>query len=125
MEIKDKLVLNGMTLASADQIENNTICEFQTSEGNTPGYYIVQWTGIAYNLQVKYTCHTFYPPVIIPEGELVFPDKFWTSMSKSSYWYHQPDEAIPVMVKLKQVVIPYIELIPDKNTTNKLPSHFK
>ena len=29
------------------------------------------------------------------------------------------------MVKLKQVVMPYIELIQDKNTTNKLPSRFK
>ena len=29
------------------------------------------------------------------------------------------------MVKLKQVVVPYIGLIQDKNTTNKLPSCFK
>ena len=27
-----------------------------------------------------YTCHAFDPPVIIPEGELVFPDKFITPM---------------------------------------------
>ena len=29
------------------------------------------------------------------------------------------------MVKLKQVVMPYIELIQDNDTTNKLPSNFK
>ena len=29
------------------------------------------------------------------------------------------------MVKLKQVVMPYIELIQDNNTKNKLPSRFK
>ena len=29
------------------------------------------------------------------------------------------------MVKLKQVVMPYIEFIQDNNTTNKLPSRFK
>ena len=29
------------------------------------------------------------------------------------------------MVKLKQVVSPYIELIQDNNTTNKFPSRFK
>ena len=29
------------------------------------------------------------------------------------------------MVKLKQVVMPYIELIQDKNTTYKFPSYFK
>ena len=29
------------------------------------------------------------------------------------------------MVKLKQVLMPYIELIQEKNTTNKLPSCFK
>ena len=29
------------------------------------------------------------------------------------------------MVKLRKVAMPYIELIQEKNTTNKLPSHFK
>ena len=29
------------------------------------------------------------------------------------------------MVKLKQVVMPYIELIQDNNTTNNFPSNFK
>ena len=29
------------------------------------------------------------------------------------------------MVKLKQVVMPYIELIQDNNTKNELPSRFK
>ena len=48
-----------------------------------------------------------------------------TPMRKTSYWYHDRDEGIPVMVKLKQVVMPYIQLIQDNNTTNKLPSHFK
>ena len=32
---------------------------------------------------------------------------------------------MPIMVKLKQVVMPYIELIQDNNTTNKFPSHLK
>ena len=40
-------------------------------------------------------------------------------------WYRDPDEAISVMVKLKQVVMPYIQLIQDNNTTNNLPSSFK
>ena len=48
-----------------------------------------------------------------------------TPMRKTSYWYHKPYEAIPVMVKLKQVVMPYIEFIQENNTTNKLPSRFK
>ena len=42
-------------------------------------------------------------------------------MRKTTYWYQNLDEAIPVMLKLKQVVMTYIELIQDKNTTNKLP----
>ena len=46
-------------------------------------------------------------------------------MRKTSYWYHKPDEAIPVMDKLKQVVVLYIELIQYNNTTNNLLSHFK
>ena len=29
------------------------------------------------------------------------------------------------MLKLKQVFVPYIELIQDNNITNKFPSHFK
>ena len=48
-----------------------------------------------------------------------------TPMRKTSYWYHKPYEAIPVKVKLKQVVIPYIKFIQDNNTTNKLPSLLK
>ena len=41
MEIKDELVLHGMTWAAANYIEYNTIGAFQTSDSNTPGYYIV------------------------------------------------------------------------------------
>ena len=48
-----------------------------------------------------------------------------TPMRKKSYWYYETYESIPVMVKLKQVVMPYIELIQEKNTTNNLPSRFK
>ena len=48
-----------------------------------------------------------------------------TPMRKTSYWYHKTDEAIPIMVKLKQVLVPFIELIQYNNTTNKLPSRFK
>ena len=50
--------------------------DFQTSDKNTHGYYIVKWTGNAYTLQEKYKCHVFNPQVIVPEGELVFPSKF-------------------------------------------------
>ena len=74
----------------------------QTIDSKTPGYYIVQWTVNAYTLQGKYTCRAFDPPVIIPEGELFFPAKFMTPMRKTSHWYHDPDEAIPVMVKLNK-----------------------
>ena len=54
MKIKDELVLQGMTQASADDIECNTMGAFQTSDKNTHGYYIVKWTGNAYTLQEKY-----------------------------------------------------------------------
>ena len=99
MKIKDELVLNGMTWTEADNIEYNTIGAFQTSDSNTPGYYIFWWTGNAYTLQEKYTCHAFYPPVIIYEDELVCPANFMTPMIKTSYLYHEKAEAIPVTVK--------------------------
>ena len=102
MKIKDELVLKGMTREAAEKIEYNNIGSFQTSDSNTPGYYIVQLTGNAYTLQGKYTCHAFNPPVIIPEVELVCSAKFMTPMRKTSYWYHEPDEAIPGMVKFKK-----------------------
>ena len=73
----------------------------------------------------KYECHAFNPPVIIPEGKLVCPAKFMTPMKKNSHWYHETNKAIPVMVKLKQVVMPLIELIQENNTTNKLPLRYK
>ena len=125
MDIKDKLVLNGMAWAAADDIEYNTIGEFKNSESNTPGYYIVLWTGNVYNLQEQYKCHALNIPVIIPEGELVFPSKFMTPMRKTSYWYHDPDEEILVTVKLKQVAMNYIELIQENNKTNNFPSNLK
>ena len=80
MKIKDELVLQGMTQAAADKIEYNTMGAFQTINKNTHGYYIVKWTGNAYNLQEKYKCHSFNPPVIITEGGLVCPAKFMTPM---------------------------------------------
>ena len=88
MEIKDDLVLNSMTQAAADNIGDNTIGEFQTSNSNTPGYYIFRWTGNAYTLQKQYSYHAFDPPVTIPEVEIVCPDRFMTPMRKNSYWYH-------------------------------------
>ena len=91
--------------------------EFQTSNKNTHGYYIVKWTGNAYTLQEIYKCHAFAPLVIIPEGELVCPAKFMTPMKKTSHWYHETNEAIPIMLKLKQVVMPLIEMIQEKKTT--------
>ena len=121
IKIKDELVLQGTTQAAADKIEYNTIGAFQTSDKNTHGYYIVKWIGNAYNLQEGYKCHAFNPPVIIPEGELVCPAKFMTPMKKTSHWYHEKNEATPVMVKLKQVVMHLIELIQENNTKNKLP----
>ena len=48
-----------------------------------------------------------------------------TPMKKTSHWYHETNEAIPVMVKLKQVFMPLIELIQENNTTNNLPLHYK
>ena len=48
-----------------------------------------------------------------------------TPMKKTSHWYHEPNEAIPVMVKLKQVVMHFIELIQENITTNKLPLRYK
>ena len=65
MEIKYEIVLHVMTWAAAKNIEYNTIGSFQTSNSNTPGYYIVRWTDNTYSLQEQYTCHTFNPPVII------------------------------------------------------------
>ena len=98
---------------------------FQTSDCSTHGYYIVKWTGNAYTLQEIYKFHEFNPPVMISKGELVFPDKFMTPMKKTSHSYHETNKAIPVMVKLKRVVMPIIELIQRNNTTNKLPLRYK
>ena len=101
MEIKYELVLQGMTQAAAYKIKYNTMGAFQTSDCNTHGYYIVKQTGNAYTLKEMNKCHAFNPTVIIPEVELVCPAKFMTPMRKKSYLYHEQNEVIPVMVKLK------------------------
>ena len=71
-----------MPWSEVDEIEYNTIGTFQTSDSNTPVYYIVWCTGNAYTLEEQYTCHAFDPTVIINEVELVCPAKFMTSMRK-------------------------------------------
>ena len=48
-----------------------------------------------------------------------------TPMKKTSHWYHEPNKAIAVIVKLKKFVMPLIELIQENNTTNKLPLRYK
>ena len=105
MWTKDELVLQDKTWVETDHIEYNNSGVFQTSNSNMPGYYIVLQTCNVHTLQGKYTYHAFYFPVLIPECELVCPAKFMTPMTKTSYWYHNPDEAIPVMVKLKTILM--------------------
>ena len=82
MNIKYEIVLQGMTQAAEAEIEYSTMGAFQTSKCYTHAYYIVKWTGNVHTLQGKYKRNTFNPPVIIPEGELVRPTKFMTSMIK-------------------------------------------
>ena len=48
MTIKYEFFLQGMTQAAANDIEYNTMGEFQTINCNTHGYYIVKCTGNAY-----------------------------------------------------------------------------
>ena len=79
-----------MAWEAADDIKYNIIGAFQTSDSNTPGYYIVRWKINAYTLQEQYTRHAFDPPVIIPEVELFCPAKSMTPMRKTLYWYHNP-----------------------------------
>ena len=88
MEIKDELVLHGMTWSAGDETEYNTIGSFQTRDINTSVYYIVEWTSNVYILQKQYTCHSFNPTLLIPEGELVCSAKVMTPTRKTSYWYH-------------------------------------
>ena len=108
MDIKDDLFLDGMTWTAADEFKTIRLVHLKTINSNTPEYHIFRWIVNAYTIQEQYTCHAFNPTVIIPEDELFCPSKFMIPMIKTSYWYHKPDEAIPAMVKLKQVVIPYI-----------------
>ena len=61
MKIKDEIVLHGITQVAADNIEYNIMGEFQTSNCNTHGYYIVRCTVNAYTPQEKYKCHAFNP----------------------------------------------------------------
>ena len=82
MDIKDELILNGMTWAAADDIEYNSIGAFQTSDSDTPVYYIFRWKSNVYILQEQYKCYAFDPPFIIPEGELVCPAKFMNPIRK-------------------------------------------
>ena len=55
----------------------------------------------------------------------ILPSQVYDTIDIKILLVSQSIEPIPVTVKLKQVVMPHIELIQDKNTTNILPSRFK
>ena len=120
MKIKDELFLQGMTQAAADEIGYNTMGGFQTSNCNTHGYYIGKWTGNANTIQEKYKCHAFNPPVIIPEGGLFCPSKFMTLILKNLPLVSRDKRSNPCHGEVKQVFMPFLELIQENNTTNKL-----
>jgi hypothetical protein len=107
----DRAILAGQTWTNAEQIECGAFGAFQTMDtSNTSGYYIVQWMGNPYTLQERHVCHAFDPPNILEEGELVCEAKFWTTTSKGSLWYYEPPNDILVMVRLKQVLMPNLEM---------------
>ena len=58
MEIKDELVLNGMALVVADEIEYNTIGTFQTSDSNTPG--IILFDGQVMHITYRNNIHVIH-----------------------------------------------------------------
>jgi hypothetical protein len=120
MQEMRETVLMGMTQVSSEEIQTGSFGAFQTSDKQTLGYYIVQWTGNPYTLQEQYECNAFNPPVLIPTGELVCEAKFWTPMSKGTNWYHEPDDDLFVMVKVKQVVMTDIDM-KSVNALNTLP----
>jgi hypothetical protein len=120
MQAMHEGVLMGMTQVSSEEIFEGSFGAFQTSDKQTLGYYIVQWTGIPYTLQDQYECNAFNPPVLIPQGDLVCEAKFWTPMSKGTHWYHEPDDDLFVMVKIKQVVMTDINMHA-VTATNSLP----
>jgi len=126
IEYRDETILNGQTWAVADQIDSGAFGAFQTTDtSHTNGYYIVQWIGNAYTLQERHLCHAFDPPNVIEEGELVCRAKFWTTTSKGSLWYYEPPNDILVMVRLKQVLMPYFEMKNPNDPSTKLPRHLK
>ena len=117
--------LNTILSWTAWLAQQQTIFNTITSNINTPRYYIVWWTGNVYNLQDNYKFHALDHPVIIPEGELFCPAECMTPMRKTSYWYHDRNEKIPVMVKLNKLWCLTFNWFRTTTKTNKLPSRFK
>ena len=59
MEIKDELVLHGMTWEASDEIEFNTIDVFQTRNINMPVYYILY--GQVINIPYRNNINVMHP----------------------------------------------------------------
>ena len=125
MKIKDELVLQGMNQAASDEIEYNIMGVFQTSDKNTHGYYIVKWTGNAYTLQEKYKCHAFNPPVIIPEGKLVFSSQFYDSNDKNFPLVSRAKHSNPYHGEVKTSCYASHWIDPGEQHNKKFPLSYK
>eukprot|EP00978_Attheya_sp_CCMP212_P034639 scaffold146167_cov65-Attheya_sp.AAC.4 len=93
---------------------------FQTDDVATSGYYIVQWTSMPYVLAEPYICYEYNPPQIVPEGIYVCKAKFLNPLGPNTFWYHDPPTALPVMVKMKQVIHANLTFT-DISASNRLP----
>eukprot|EP00978_Attheya_sp_CCMP212_P046924 scaffold420461_cov35-Attheya_sp.AAC.1 len=85
IEEVQETILDSISSVFAEQIVISNYGAFQIDDVVTSGYYIVQWSSMAYVLAEPY-------------GEV------FKSIGSKYFWYHDPPTTLPVMVKMKQVI---------------------
>ena len=104
IEEVQETIIDGISSVFGEHIVINNYGASQTEYVATSGYYIVQWTEIPYVLTEPYAFFECTPPQIVPEGTFVYKANFLNQLGTNSFWYHEPPETLPVMVKMKQVI---------------------
>jgi hypothetical protein len=118
-------VLAGVETMMAEQIKTKNedggpvYGAFATED--VDGFYVIKFTSAAYTLQDDVELKEYEPAIKIKAGALVCDAEYFNKVPGASGWY---TEAIPPMktqVRVQQVLMTDLKLVPISNT-NKLPS---
>jgi hypothetical protein len=92
------------------EISIGNIGAFATEDEATDGYYLVQWTGLPYELLSDREINEFEPPLIIRKGQLVCEASYYHMVPAGPRRWYTPMADYAVTVRLQLVYATNLEL---------------